>query len=345
LKANLRTALRLTLGIGVSLACLYFATSGTDWSRVRAVLAGARPGWAIALVVASLWTIYIRAQRWCVLLRPLGDVSLYPSLSATAIGFGASTVLPLRLGELVRPALLGRRTGVGVLAALSSVVLERLFDMLLVALCFVVTALTDPRLEMQAPTVARGVRSGAYVVGALAVVGLTVLLVVQRRRKDAERFLERRFNWLPQRVTASVGPLVVSFMNGLAALGDTRTVLVVLAYSAYLWGVIVLTFLFAFLSLGMNVPLLSASLATMVGVAFAVALPQGPGFIGTWQAGCVFVLSTLFGVPQDAAVAYSVFTWILQMVVNIGGAAFFVVREGVSLGQLLHTTDPVRQEG
>ena len=106
-----------------------------------AVLVAARPLWIVAVTLASLATVYIRAQRWRVLLRPVGDVPLYPALSATAIGFGASAVLPFRAGEFLRPALLGRRVGVRMSAAFSSVVLERLFDMLLVIGCFLGVAL------------------------------------------------------------------------------------------------------------------------------------------------------------------------------------------------------------
>src|SRR5512132_1442929 len=105
---RLRTALRLTIGLAVSAACLYFATRGTDWAGVGQVLGSAQAEWVVAVVAASVLSVYVRAERWRILLRPVGDVGLYPALSATAIGFGASSVLPFRLGELLRPALLGR---------------------------------------------------------------------------------------------------------------------------------------------------------------------------------------------------------------------------------------------
>jgi len=122
----------------------------------------------VALVAVSLMSLYVRAQRWRVLLRPVGDIELYPALSATAIGFGASSVLPFRLGELLRPALLGRRAGVGMSAALSSVVLERLFDMLLVIGCFLGLALAYP--------IPRAMRQASWVLAAMASVGFVVLL-------------------------------------------------------------------------------------------------------------------------------------------------------------------------
>jgi uncharacterized protein (TIRG00374 family) len=317
----------LTAGIAVSLACLYFATRGTDWAHVGVVLAGARPVWIAAVVIATVASVYIRAQRWRVLLRPVGEVPLYPALSATAIGFGASSVLPFRVGELLRPALLGRRAGVGMSAALSSVVLERLFDILLVIGCFLTVSLIYPEVPAE-------MRRGAIALAALAALGFAVLMTMQRHRVRAEALLARMLARLPERLAARLRPLVASFMSGLGGLADLPTVLLVLWYSAYLWGVITLTFLFAFLALGTHVPLVAASLTTVVVVAAAVFLPQAPGFVGTWQAGCVLALG-LFGVSREAAVGYSLLTWVVQMASNIGTAGVFLAREDVSLRQLL----------
>jgi len=330
----------LIAGIGVSFACLYFATRGTDWARVGAILMAARPHWVGGVMLASLLGVYVRAQRWRVLLRPLGVVPLYPALSATAIGFGASAVLPFRIGELVRPALLGRRIGVGVSAAFSSVVLERLFDMLLVIVCFVVVALVYP--------LPPALRDSAMVLGVLALMGFAVLYAIQRRRVAAEAFVERVLARFPSSFTAPLGPLFRSFLGGLGGLADRSTVVLVLAYSIYLWVLIQLTFLFGFLALDMRVPLVAASLATVVIVAAFVFLPQAPGFIGTWQAGCVVALG-LFGVPRDEAVGYSLLTWLISMVMNIGAAGVFLAWEDLSPGDLLRMrareTPTARAEG
>jgi len=311
----------------VSLGCLYFATRGTDWSQVGSTLAQARPVWVLAILLAGLGTVYVRAQRWRILLRPLGDIPLYPALSATAIGFGASSVLPFRAGELVRPALLGRRTGVAVSAALSSVILERLFDMLLVIACFLAVAVVYPEVPPD-------MRRGAFILAGVAGAGFVVLLLMQRDRPRAERFIGAILGLLPAGVVRHVRPLIDSFMNGLGGLADTGTVLLVLWYSVYVWGLITLTYLFAFLALDTEVPLVAASLTTVVVVAFAVFVPQAPGFVGTWQAGCVFALG-LFGVSKEVAVSYSLLTWLLQMAVNIGAGGLFLAREDLSFGQLV----------
>ena len=165
----------------------------------------------VALVAVSLMSLYVRAQRWRVLLRPVGDIELYPALSATAIGFGASSVLPFRLGELLRPALLGRRAGVGMSAALSSVVLERLFDMLLVIGCFLGLALAYP--------IPRAMRQASWVLAAMASVGFVVLLAMQRNRALADRLIGSALGFVPARARRGLAPLCTAFLNGLAGPG------------------------------------------------------------------------------------------------------------------------------
>ena len=337
----MRNALRLSLGIAVSLLCLWVATRGTAWSRVGEVLTGARPGWVLAVVVISLFTAYLRAQRWRVLLRPVGKVPLYPALSATAIGFGATSVLPFRAGELLRPALLGRHQGVGMSAALSSVVLERLFDMLLVITCALVVSIVNPRVP-------DWLRQGAFAMVPIVAVGFGVLVAMQRNRPAAERLVGGILRFLPGGLSARLQPLASAFLGGLEALGDLRSVALVIGYSAYLWGVITVTFLFSFLALDIDIPLLPGALTTVVLVAVAVFLPQAPGFVGTWQVGCVVALHNVFKVPQEAAVGYSLLTWIVQMAVNIGLAGFFLAREQTSLGQLVReaeTAAPAEVDG
>jgi uncharacterized protein (TIRG00374 family) len=326
--------------LAVSAVCLYFALRGTDWGRVGQAFEHAHLHWVLASVLAALFSFLVRTERWRVLLRPVADVPFMPAFSATAIGFGASMVLPLRLGEIIRPTLLARRVRLGVSAAISSIVLERLFDMLLVISCFLLASLIYQLPE--------DLRRGAIMLAVLAGGGFVFLVVVQRRRQTADRILERILARLPERPAGVVRGIVHGLLDGLSGLSDVATVVRVLVMSAALWGVICLTFVCGLLALDIDVPLISAGLVTMVIVAAFVFLPQAPGFVGTWQVGCVVALE-LFGVPKDLAVSYSLLTWLIQMLTNIGLAGIFVARQDLSVREMLETEerapDAIRQEG
>jgi len=326
----------LTIGIAVSLACLWFATRGTDWAAVGRVLAGASIPWTAAALASGVLAIFLRAQRWRVLLRPVATVPLAASFSATAIGFAATAVLPLRLGEVIRPALLARRVGFGVTPALSSVVLERLFDMLFVILCFLALSLIYP--------LPHDLRRAAMLLGVAALVGFAVLLLAQRNRSRAERLLDAVLGYLPAAMGRAVRPLASGFFDALGALQSGRIVATVIGYSMLLWTANALPFMFALLALGIDVPLVPAALASIVIVAAFVFMPQAPGFLGTWQAACVLALD-LFGVSKDLSVGFSLLTWLVGMTVNVGLGGIFMAREDLSMRQLVHEAEPVQAEG
>ena len=222
----------------------------------------------IAALCASVGAIYFRAQRWRILLRPVADVPLGPAFSTTAIGFAATSVLPLRLGELIRPALLARRVGFGVSAAVSSVVLERMFDMLFVILFFLVLSMVY--------TLPPDLRRTALLLGAGALVGLCMLLLVRLNRARAERVLETVLGWGPAAVGRAIRPLAAGFFDALGALESLAIVARVAGYSALLWSANALPYLFALLALDIHAPLIPAALASIVIVAAFVFIPQGP---------------------------------------------------------------------
>jgi len=303
-----------------------YATRGTDWEQVGVALRGANLGWCLAIIALSICCHVLRSERWRVLLRPVGDVPLWPTIAATFIGFGANAVLPLRLGELVRPAFLSRRVGIALSPTISSIVLERIFDTLLVICCFLGVGVVYEVPET--------LRKGAYVLGVAAGGGLVVLILMARHRQAAERILRRVLDVLPARVGNALWSIADGLLRGLGGLTDLRIVVLVLVYSVILWSMITLTYTLSFLAMDVQIPLLAGSLVTVVVVAASVFLPQAPGFVGTWQAGCVFALHVVFGVPHDVAVGYSLLTWVIQMTANVGSAAVALAIEGVSLSEL-----------
>jgi uncharacterized protein (TIRG00374 family) len=293
---------------------------------VREVVGGAHPFWVLAAIASGVVSLVIRAWRWVQLLRPVAEVAMAPALSSTAIGAAATVVLPLRLGELVRPALLGRRTGVALTSALASVVLERLFDVLFVVLCFLMLSVVYP---LPPP-----LRAGARGLAVAASGVFVVLVVAQHRRERCERWLQAILARLPAALASWIRPVAFGLFDGFKGLADPRTVLAVCGSSACLWGVIALVFLCSILALGIAAPLVPAALASVVIVSAFVVLPQAPGFLGTWQAGCVVALG-LFDVPNDLAVGYSLLTWGLSMAVNVATGGFFLAREGWSPRDLM----------
>jgi len=310
----------------VSGLCFWLATRGVDWGQVAAALGGAHPLWVVAGVGGGALAFLLRAVRWQVLLRPVQRVPLGAAFSATSIGFAATAVLPFRLGEIVRPALLGQRTGMGLTPALSSVVVERILDMLMVVTCALVLSLHW--------TVPEWLRHATMVLAAIAFGGFGALLLAQRFRGLADRLLDAVLGLLPAGVGSAVRPIVDGLFAGVAGLRDGRTLLELLGLSVVLWAVNGVPFGFALWALDVPAPFVGGSLACLVVVAAAVFLPQAPGFVGTWQVGCTAALA-IFHVPDERAVAFSLLTWVIQLVTSVGLGGICLAREDLSVSDML----------
>ena len=320
------TALRLLAAALVTAGCLYFALRGTEWAEVRHVLAGTHLGWVVVMMAVSVLTVYMRALRWRVLLSGVQRIPVRPLFSATAVGFMANMLLPLRAGEIIRPVLLGRQANVATSAAVASVLLERLFDLLLIFLFLLGISLAVPVPDWMG--------RASYVVAAAIFAILVLLVVLLRARERAVAGIRAALAHLPGNVGHGVSAVVDSFLGGVSSINDGRTVATLLLYSFAVWAVIACTFGLGLLALDLDVPLAAASVSLMIVVAAFVSLPQAPGFVGTWQAGCVFALA-FYGVSKDQAIGYSLVTHVTQVVVNVLLGVLCLMADHLGLRELV----------
>ena len=133
---------RIGLSVAISVVFLGFAVRKVDWAEAGAALAAAHYLYVLPMLVVSIWSLYIRAQRWRVLLRPVGTPAMRTLVAATNIGFMANMVLPLRMGEVIRPVLVSRKEREPLGGILATIVLERIFDLFTILFLFGVSAAT-----------------------------------------------------------------------------------------------------------------------------------------------------------------------------------------------------------
>jgi uncharacterized protein (TIRG00374 family) len=317
--------LRIALSVVVSAVFLGFAVRKVDWAEAGAALAAAQYLYVLPMLFVSIWSLYIRAQRWRVLLRPLGNPSMRTLVAATNIGFMANMVLPLRMGEVIRPVLLSRKEHEPLGGVLATIVLERIFDLFMILFLFGVSAATV--------SVSDAVRQWGYrLFGVAITVGVGVVFV-RWQEALALRLLSWALRLLPPRFAEPIEQFFRGFVRALEILDSPKTFLQVLGWSLYLWLVISSTYAFGVLAFGLNVPLAVGSVAIMAVIAIAVSAPSAPGFIGAFQLGCTLGLA-IFGVSQSQAIAYSIVLHLTQFVGTVAAGLYSLTREGMSLRQL-----------
>lgn len=321
----MRRSIRIGVSVGISALFLGFAVRGVDWHEAATALARAHYLYAVPIFPLTVWTLYIRAQRWRVLLRPVGMPAMRTLVAATNIGFMANMVLPLRIGEVIRPVLVSRKERAPLSGILASVVLERIFDMFTIVLLFGISA--------SLVSVSEQVRQWGYGLFVLALVIGGGVAMVRWQEALAFRLLRLALRPFPQRVAEPVVQFLRGFVRALETLDSPRTFLQMLAWSLYLWIVIATIHFCGIVAFALPVPRLLGSIVVTAIVAIAVSVPSAPGYVGAIQVGCTSALA-IFSVPKSDAFAFSIVLHITQFIAIVAAGLYSLMRQGMTLRQI-----------
>src|SRR5574340_1740284 len=116
------------LGIAVSAVFLYFALRNLQLGEVWEALKTAQYWWLLPGIAVYFVGVWVRAWRWHYLLRPLKKIPTKTMFPIVTIGYMGNNVFPARAGEVLRAAILKDREDVSISASLATIVVERIFD-------------------------------------------------------------------------------------------------------------------------------------------------------------------------------------------------------------------------
>lgn len=326
-----RRALQFAVGLGLSGFFLWLALRGEDWGQIREGLASADYRYVALMVPTGIYTLYVRSQRWRILLEKSHgrDVAMMPIFSASAIGFMANMVLPFRVGEVARPLILARDARLPPATTMATVVVERILDLVALAafgLVIVTVAEVPPEIERVAQAAALA-----------AVVGFVGVYVVVVRRETLLPLLDRLWQRIPK-----LGPLILrvehEVVDGMSAIADPMTMLRTVALSFYIWFIVAISFALGFDAVGLDVPFFGGGVTVATIVALAVSVPSAPGFVGQFEWGCKVALEQIYDVETGAAV-YSIIVHTQQFLTTVALGVVFLAREGLSLRDLSSMKD------
>ena len=150
---------RGAIGLALTVFLLWWVFRDTDPKQVGRALAGASIGMLILGGLLNLGHNVFRVWRWKALLEPVREgVSFRPLFAAVIVGYLTTWLVPGRLGEVVRPALLSARENVPLGPSLGTVVSDRILDGMTIVLLFAVGTLATQLPGGAAPHVA-GIRT------------------------------------------------------------------------------------------------------------------------------------------------------------------------------------------
>jgi uncharacterized protein (TIRG00374 family) len=323
----MREAAKVLLGVLLALLLLGWVLRGQDLESVGASLARASVAGLLLAAALNLGHNLFRVLRWRALLEPVRPgIGARPLWSAVLIGYMTTWVLPGRLGEVVRPALLSGRERLPLGPCLGSVLADRLLDGWAIVALFVVGTWTTT-LGRGAEPVLSTLRTTALAVMLLATLGLVALTWTAARRRSLEPRLGQRRGPL-----AWVARAVLSVSRGSEALRTPSRVARILVHSLLAWLVIDLAAWVGVRASGAEVPF-GGILVLMPLLALGIALPT-PGGVGGYHAAMTFGLHGLFDVPREVAVSAGLLMHLVSTVPVILAGLILLRVDGLSWADL-----------
>ncbi|HZP74022.1 MAG TPA: lysylphosphatidylglycerol synthase transmembrane domain-containing protein [Gaiellaceae bacterium] len=300
---------------------------GPDWHAVHDAFSVVTWGWVAAAIGLNLLSVVARSIAWDTTIKQSIEPPHPPYrlvFSAFCVGLFGNAVLPGRVGELARVAVLRRRLSGprGTTATLiGSVFAHRMFDVF-PTIALVVWVL----LAAKIPTWAYTSLAAALGVGVLLFA--VALLLARRQHRDFEEL-------------GPVRLLLARARRGLAVMRAPLPALKAASFQFIGWGCQLFAVWSAMRAFQIHQPLAAAGLVLVL-MNVATIFPLWPGNVGLVQIAVATPLVN-YGVAYARGIAFGIGLQAIEASVGIGIGLVFLAREGLSYATLKQIDEPVEE--
>ncbi|MDP4179597.1 MAG: lysylphosphatidylglycerol synthase transmembrane domain-containing protein [Bacillota bacterium] len=309
------------IGILISIALLYWLFRKVEFKKLGDTLLHINYFLIIPAVLLQITSYWMRSLRWSAMLGSIKKIKTSRLFPIICINYMANSVLPLRGGDLVRAYLIGRNDDISKTAALSTVIVEKIYDGITLLLFMGAISLVYP---FPPKIKSLGLAATAIFVGALL---FTIFIVLFK--ETALKLVKMLTKFLPEKFSIKIIKIFEKLIEGFDVIKDKKSLLPVTLYSIIIWaleGSLVFTISLAF---GLD-NVFYLSVFTLVVTNFGIMIPSAPGNLGTFEGACNTALS-VFKVADSTAIGFAlVYRVFLYIPVTTLGF-IFLLKEGLSL--------------
>ena len=311
----------------ISILFIWLALRGLKLEEFWGAVQKAKYIWLLPGIGVYFIGVWVRAWRWHYLLGPIKKIPTKTMFPITTIGYMGNNIYPARAGEVLRAVILKRREGVSISASLATIIVERIFDGV-VMLAFVFVNLPELAELTSASGFVGNIRQVAVIGSGVFLGALTVFLLAamfpQFTARVGLRMIERL---TPKRLHERIIGVMSKFLDGLASLRSPLNILMVFITSVIIWLLETGKYWFVMHAFDFTVSFFALMLMNGI-VNLATTIPSAPGYIGTFDAPGIAVLSA-YGVDQATAAGYTLVLHVaLWLPITLLGA-YYLTREGV----------------
>jgi uncharacterized protein (TIRG00374 family) len=310
-------------GYAIAVLCFAWVFHDIRFKELIGSVAAISWWWVAGAVVLDTLSYVCQGIRWRLLLHPVGRISTYQATQAIYAGLFVNEILPMRLGEVLRIYLLSCWASARFAAIIPSILVERFFDAIWLALAFGITVLAIPMPKYLVDS------EGILGFAVLAATILFIYLGFHKKRDRAMRPIGSWSHWRPIQWMAS---LLDKMASGIGDIGRSRFFYSSFGISLFLLFGQILSFWFVMIAYGLKLSFWHGAAIFLI-VHIGTMIPSAPSNAGTYQFFTVLGL-TLFGIDKTLAASFSVVVF-LVLTIPLWGIGLWVFGHlGLSLKKI-----------
>jgi uncharacterized protein (TIRG00374 family) len=322
------------VGLAISLACLVAIFIMVDPAEVLDAAREARYGFWLLALVSLIFFMVFRAMRWRFMLNAgsvsEGSVPYKTVFHIQNIGYFLTYILPLRLGDIARAILIGNVPPLSISRGLSTMVAERVLDLLFMVILFPVTITSIGELPPE-------VNAAVQVATILAITAAIVLIIAANRRELALRVAASLFDRIPFLDRTAWTQRLAELLTGLNVLTRVGDAILLVLLSILVWLPIIAGYYVGLRGVNLDVSWVEAAFVVCIS-AFTLSVPSTPGGVGPQDAGITFAVSSILGYAGGAAVTFAFLYRIINYIVLGILAVIGVNLTGETFGSVIAST-------
>lgn len=320
----------------ITILTLVYALWNVDFHELGRLLSGGDYFIVFPILLLLVVFYWIKAVRYCLILRPIGHYKRSEVTPSIIIGFAGNNVLPAHLGELVRLVVFSRKYSQPISSVGITLLVERILDVAAILAWYAagMAAIGKPPESLEI---------GAGIIMLLTVCFFLAIAIILYKPSLVHVLGDRLGTLLPEAAATKLSGILHNVILAFSSLRSPPLLIMMVILSLVKWGIMAVIIWLSLVAYGTYVTV-AIALILMAVLAFAAAVPNAPGYIGAMQAAYVFTLRP-FGISEEIAIAASVLFLVCQWLpVTLAGAYYFITG-GLHVDEVRREVELVEEGG
>jgi len=288
--------LKFSIGLIISILGLWYAFYQFDWSEFLSALKTVNYWYLAIVIILQFLAIWMRALRWKWLLLPIKEIPVKPLFDATMIGYFGNSVLPFRMGEVLRGYVVSNRYKISISKILGTLVVDRTLDLIALMVFAIFFVFNSELLNIPQWIVMFSIIITVILFGFLIYIG---------GKSPNWPSIKKKYNLFNTKIGSRLFEIITNIISGLSVLKQTPNKIGVYTFIAVLWLLYYLSFVFMAMAVNLDLNMMDIGVLYVL-LSVAISIPAAPGYVGTYHATCVAVLTNLYNIDLIASQTFAI---------------------------------------